>query len=76
MVIDGRELQVEETLKKVGRFLSDRTSLEETVEVLVKTPEEVKKLRGYVSMNGCVTEHRKADGYYSVLVSGGTCRCG
>ncbi len=76
MIIDGRGIQIEETLKKVREFLNTRCSLEDAVEVLLSSTEDAKKVKAYVSMTGCITEVKKIDDHYSMIVSGGTCRCG
>jgi predicted metal-binding protein len=76
MVIDGRELEVEEVLKEVRAFLNERVSLEESAEVLVGSPEVAKKVKAFASMTGVETEAQRMDGYWKLRVSGGSCRCG
>lgn len=75
-VIDGREMQIEDVLKKLRDFLGSRSSLDEPVEVLVRTREDAKKVKGFASMTGSTTKFTQHGGYCSLLVSGGSCRCG
>jgi hypothetical protein len=75
-VIDGREMRIEDVLIKLRNFLNSRCSLDESVEVLVRTREDAKKVKGFAAMSGCETKFKQQGGYCSMLVSGGSCRCG
>jgi hypothetical protein len=73
MTIDARSLDLKELLLRMREVLSDRVGQEVSVEVLLNTSDETKKLRAFVSMSGCSTTVERKEDYYVVNIKGSVC---
>jgi hypothetical protein len=73
MIVDARALDLKELLLRMRDVLADRVGQEVSVEVLLSTAAETKRLRAFVSMSGCLTTVEKKDDYYVVHITGSVC---
>jgi hypothetical protein len=73
MIIDARTLDLKQLLLRMRDVLSDSVGREVSVEVLLSTADETKRLRAFVSMSGCLTTVEKKEDYYIVHITGSVC---
>jgi hypothetical protein len=73
MTIDARALDLKQLLLRMRDVLSDSVGQEVSVEVLLSSADETKRLRAFVSMSGCLTTVEKKEDYYIVHITGSVC---
>ena len=73
MEIDGREMAVHEVLKQLKEILSSKRECFLSIDVLVKTVSDAKKITGFASMSGCTAEIETKDDYCIIHVRGIPC---
>ncbi|MEJ2254761.1 MAG: hypothetical protein P8Y75_10430 [Nitrospirota bacterium] len=76
MLIDAREQDVRETLRRIKEIFQEECSVDVSLDVYVTSREEARKVGAFTAMTGCKTEYRKEDGCNALHISGGSCRCG
>jgi hypothetical protein len=73
MEIDGREMAVQELLKQLKDILSSKRECFLSIDVLVKTVSDAKKITGFASMSGCTATIETKDDYCIIHVRGIPC---
>jgi hypothetical protein len=73
MHIDARELDLKDLFIKLKEILASKLGCEVSIEVLVNTSDDAKRLTAFVSMSGCRTEIDKKDNYYIMQITGIPC---
>ncbi len=73
MHIDARELESHDLLIKLKEILSSNRECNMSIDILVKTVSDAKKIIGFVSMSGCTAEIDKKDNFCIIHVRGIPC---
>ena len=73
MEIDGRYSELHEILLQIREILAASVGREVLMEVLIKTPNEARKVKAFVSMSGCKVHMDKKNGHFVVRVTGAVC---
>jgi len=73
MEIDARELDMQDLFKKLKENLSCKCGSDVSIDILLNTTEEARKISAFVSMSGCKTEIDKKGECYIMHISGTPC---
>lgn len=73
MYIDARILEHQEVVLKIREILAEKHGCEVQIEILVSTMAEVKRIKAFVTMSGCIVETDKKDNYFIMHVTGAPC---
>jgi len=73
MEIDGREMDVQELLKKLKDIMSSKRECFLAIDVLVKAMSDAKKITGFASMSGCTATIDIKEDYCIIHVRGIPC---
>jgi hypothetical protein len=66
MHIDARNLDQQELFARLKEILSSNRECGVSIEILIGTSAEAKKVEAFASMSGCRTETEKKDDHYTV----------
>ena len=73
MVIDAREIELQELFLNLKEMICSSCVKEVAVDVLVKSGSDSRKVNAFASMSGYRTSIEKKEGYYVVHISGYAC---
>lgn len=73
MVIDGREIELQELFVNLKEIMCSSCGKEVDVDILVKSGSDSRKVNAFASMSGCRASIEKKEGYYIVHISGYAC---
>jgi TusA-related sulfurtransferase len=75
VVIDGRNLSLQELLLALRDALKMQPGQEVSIELLVDKGCDIRKVKAFLRMSGCQTEIAARDGGSVVRITGGCCSC-
>ncbi|MBI4683470.1 MAG: hypothetical protein HY757_10285 [Nitrospirae bacterium] len=73
MQIDAREFESHDSLKKLKEILSSNRECNLSIDILVKSVSDAKKITGFVSMSGCTAQIDKKENFCIIHVRGIPC---
>ncbi len=73
MVIDARNLQLEELFRRLREILASKIGTEVFIEILFDTHTDTKKIKAFVSMSGCQMEIGEKEGDKILRITGSPC---
>ena len=76
MIIEGRGLEERELLLRLRETFAGGGTGEVSIEVLLETLRGARRAKAYVAMCGLETRIEEREGYFSLKISGISCRCG
>ncbi|MCC6347344.1 MAG: hypothetical protein IT388_09190 [Nitrospirales bacterium] len=75
MVIDARGTESRELFLRLREIFARNCTSEISLEVLLSSRQEAKKTKAFAGMSGYRTALDAGEGYYSVRITGVSCRC-
>jgi hypothetical protein len=73
MVIDGREMELRELFLKLRERLAARCGKEVSIDILLRTYSDAKKVSAFAAMSGCLANIEKNENSYVVHIIGNVC---
>ncbi|MDH4028821.1 MAG: hypothetical protein OEU95_08325 [Nitrospirota bacterium] len=73
MEIDARELDMQDLLKKLKENLSFKCGCDVSIDIMLNTTEETRKVSAFAAMSGCKTKTDKKGEYYIMHITGTPC---
>jgi len=73
MIFDGRNIEVREVLLRLKEALTSCIGEEVSIDILLKELDDVRRVKAFASMSGCVTAIEGRDGYYLLRIRGNVC---
>ncbi|GAB4483489.1 MAG: hypothetical protein OHK006_04630 [Thermodesulfovibrionales bacterium] len=75
MTIDGRGQKIEETLKRLKELFSREPNVEQQLEVILGSREDMQKTAAFAAMSGYDAKSGEKQGSYRVMIRGTSCGC-
>lgn len=73
MHIDARHEPLEKLFLKLKDVLSDNLGNEVSIDILVSTEKDARRVETFVSMSGCTSRVERRDDHFFLHVSGSPC---